>query len=93
MNYRNGKEVLPPELLKQLQDYVQGELVYIPKREDRRAGWGENNGTRLVMQWRNREIYKMYSEGLTIDELISQYYLSEDSIRKIISRGNKLVRK
>ena len=58
MKYRNGKEFLPTELLKELQRYVQGELVYIPKRENKRAGWGENNGARMRMQKRNREIYQ-----------------------------------
>lgn len=91
MNYKNGKEVFPPELLVKLQEYVQGELVYIPKKPEKRVGWGENNGTRLIIEWRNREIYRMYSEGLTVDELTRKYHLSEDSIRKIISRVNKLL--
>lgn len=92
MNYKNGKDVLPPDLLKQLQEYVQGELIYIPKDGEKRAGWGEKNGTRLVIQWRNNEIYQMYANGLTVDELISQYHLSEDSIRKILNKYSKLVR-
>jgi Mor family transcriptional regulator len=91
MNYRNGKEVLPPELLKELQKYIHGELVYIPKKEEKRAGWGESNGTRTVMEWRNREIYELYKSGTGIMELTRQYHLSEDSIRKIISKTNKVI--
>lgn len=91
MNYRNGKEVLPPELLKELQKYIQGELVYIPKKEEKRAGWGESNGTRNVMEWRNREIYQLYKNGVGIMELTQRYHLSEDSIRKIISKINKVI--
>ena len=41
MSYKNGKDFLPPSLLKELQNYIQGELVYIPKIEQTRAGWGE----------------------------------------------------
>lgn len=84
MSYKNGKDILPPSLLKQLQEYIQGEIVYIPKREQKRAGWGENNGTRLIIERRNKEIYRLYKSGWTIMELIQSYHLSEDSIRKII---------
>ncbi|RAV15528.1 CD3324 family protein [Paenibacillus contaminans] len=84
MSYKNGKDILPPSLLKQLQEYIQGEIVYIPKREQKRAGWGENNGTRLIIERRNKEIYRLYKSGWTILELIQSYHLSEDSIRKII---------
>jgi len=84
VSYKNGKDILPPSLLKQLQEYIQGEIVYIPKREQKRAGWGENNGTRLIIERRNKEIYRLYKSGWTIVELIQSYHLSEDSIRKII---------
>ncbi|WP_040950403.1 CD3324 family protein [Gorillibacterium massiliense] len=84
MSYKNGKDILPPSLLSQLQDYIQGEIVYIPKKEQKRAGWGENNGTRKVMEIRNREIYNLYRTGWTMKDLICKYHLSEDSIRKII---------
>lgn len=84
MSYKNGKDVLPPGLLKELQKYIDGELVYIPKRDDRRAGWGEMNGTRRMIEKRNEEIYRKYMSGSSIMELIRSYHLSEDSIRKII---------
>ncbi|WJH35028.1 CD3324 family protein [Paenibacillus aurantius] len=91
MSYKNGKDILPPSLLKQLQDYIQGEIVYIPKKEQKRAGWGENNGTRQIMERRNREIYNMYKSGSTMMELIQKFHLSEDSIRKIIVKTRVLV--
>ena len=84
MSYKNGRDILPPSLLKQLQDYIQGEIIYIPKKEQKRAGWGENNGTRLFMEQRNQEIYNYYCTGWTMKDLILHYHLSEDSIRKII---------
>ena len=89
MKYRNGKEFLPTELLKELQKYVQGELVYIPKRESKRAGWGENNGTRMTIQKRNREIYRLHTNGVSTEELSLTYHLSVDSIRKIVSKTRK----
>lgn len=84
MGYKNGKDVLPLELLQELQKYIQGELVYIPKEDNIRAGWGENNGTRLEIRMRNQEIYRLYNKGARIRELVDRYHLSEDSIRKII---------
>ncbi|MDF2925931.1 MAG: hypothetical protein K0R57_4845 [Paenibacillaceae bacterium] len=91
MSYKNGRDVLPPSLLKQLQDYIQGEIIYIPKKEQKRAGWGENNGTRVIIEQRNKEIYGLYKSGSTIFELIQIYHLSEDSIRKIIVKTRDLV--
>ncbi|KRE75754.1 CD3324 family protein [Paenibacillus sp. Soil750] len=90
MSYKNGKDVLPPNLLKQLQEYIQGEIVYIPKKEQKRAGWGENNGTRIIIERRNREIFRLYQTGSTVLELIKVFHLSEDSIRKIIVKTREL---
>ncbi|MBP1993544.1 CD3324 family protein [Paenibacillus eucommiae] len=90
MSYKNGKDVLPPNLLKQLQEYIQGEIIYIPKKGQKRAGWGENNGTRVIIEQRNREIFHKYENGKTVLELIQAYHLSEDSIRKIIVKTREL---
>ncbi len=87
--YKNGKDILPSRLLKELQKYTQGELIYIPKEDKVRAGWGENNGTRDYIASRNHEIYMLYKNGYSVNELTDKYSLSEDSIRKIISKTNK----
>jgi Mor family transcriptional regulator len=85
MKYINGKDVLPSSLLEQLQNYVQGELVYIPRQESQRAGWGAVNGTRLMIRMRNIEICRLFEEGMSIAELMEMYFLSEDSIRKVLN--------
>ncbi len=92
MSYKNGKDILPPGLLKELQKYIDGELIYVPKQTEQRAGWGEINGTRRVIERRNHEIYKKYTNGTSIMELIRAYHLSEDSIRKIILKTRNLTR-
>ncbi len=89
MIYKNGKEILPAELLTELQKYVQGEIIYIPKREPERAGWGQLNGTRDHIRSRNREICSLYHGGLSVAELIRRFHLSEDSIKKIINRSKR----
>ena len=84
MHYKNGKDVLPEELLKELQKYIQGEIIYIPKEENSRKAWGESSGGRKLINDRNAEIYKNYKDGVKITVLSESYNLSEDSIRKII---------
>jgi len=91
MKYINGKNVLPKHLLEQLQHYVQGELIYVPRKENSRAGWGTLDGTRAMIWSRNREICEMYEEGATIQELMDMYHLSEDSIRKILNKRRILL--
>ncbi|WP_080874515.1 CD3324 family protein [Oceanobacillus timonensis] len=90
MSYKNGKEVLPPHLLKELQRYIQGELVYIPKQTSQRAGWGEANGSRLALDERNEEICRLYREGYSFEELEQTYNLSMDSIRKIVYKAREI---
>ena len=87
--YKNGKDVLPCDLLQELQKYIQGELIYIPKEENTRAKWGENNGTRKLIKKRNQEIHRLYRKGLQVEDLVTRYHLSEDSIRKIISKMSR----
>jgi Mor family transcriptional regulator len=89
LGYKNGKDVLPYELLHELQKYIQGELIYIPKEDNIRAGWGENNGARSEIRQRNQEIFRLYAKGARIRELVGRYHLSEDSIRKIIVKTSR----
>ncbi|MCD8500417.1 MAG: hypothetical protein LRY71_00425 [Bacillaceae bacterium] len=84
MSYKNAKDILPPKLLEELQNYVQGETIYIPQKENIRANWGRKSGTREVISFRNKEIFQKYNEGLTIEELTELFCLSHESIRKII---------
>lgn len=87
MYYKNGSNVLPEKLLKELQKYIQGETIYVPKIEERRR-WGECNGTRRAIRERNLEIYKLHKKGIKILTIAGLYNLSEDSIRKIIFKIN-----
>jgi Mor family transcriptional regulator len=85
LRYRNAKGLLPKDLLEKIQEYVQGEIIYVPCEERKRAKWGEVNGTRKKYIKRNKEIKILYKEGIDIDTLASKFYLSEHSIKKIIS--------
>ncbi|MFD0672748.1 CD3324 family protein [Cohnella sp. GCM10027633] len=83
MKYENAGDVIPADLLKELQKYAAGKLLYVPSREDKR-GWGEASGYRDQLQKRNRMIRNKYAHGLTISELADEYFLSLDSIKKIL---------
>lgn len=84
MKYMNAHVVFPKDLLREMQKYVQGEMVYIPNPEGVRKKWGENSGHREFLRQRNAEIRHQFSEGISIDQLMVQHSLSYDSIKKII---------
>ena len=84
MRYINGKDVLPPELLKEIQNYLCGELIYIPRKEESRAAWGQRSGLREQVFKRNSSIVESYKTGMSVVDLTDEYCLSEASIRKII---------
>lgn len=85
-HYKNGRDVLPPELLQQIQQYIDGELLYIPKQGEQRAGWGELSGSRKRLERRNEEMFAAYRKGRSIQELERIYFLSGESVRKIIGK-------
>ena len=84
MRYINGKDVLPPELLKEIQKYLSGELMYIPRKDEPRAAWGQKSGLREQVFKRNSKIVELYRKGKSVLDLTDEYCLSEASIRKII---------
>ncbi len=84
MKYINADVVLPEHLLKELQKYVSGGMLYVPKPEGLRKKWGEKSGSRVYLSRRNEEIRQKFSIGTTIDQLSDQFYLSYDSIKKIV---------
>ena len=84
MKYKNGRDVLPPELLQEIQKHLCGELLYIPKKDEVKASWGQLSGLREQVLSRNISIINCYNNGATVDELIKDFCLSEASIRKII---------
>ncbi len=86
MSYLKGEDTLPPELLAEIQKYVQGALVYIPRPPQERMPWGHKNGTRVQLDQRDEAIREAKASGKTINELADEYALSSDAIRKILYR-------
>lgn len=84
MSYMNAHDILPEELLKEIQQYVQGDLIYIPKPEAKRIKWGVLTGERQRLQERNEQIKTYFRKGVPLPELAEQYHLSIETIKKII---------
>lgn len=81
--------ILPDNLVKEIQKYIQGEYIYIPYQLKKRKRWGEISGSRANIQARNEKIRSKYESGYKIKDLAGEFYLSIDSIKKIIYVRNK----
>lgn len=84
MKYVKAIDVLPQEIIEIIQNYVDGEYLYIPRKNDNKKSWGEKSGIKNIFKERDIEIYEKYIKGLSISELSKEYFLSEKSIRRII---------
>ena len=85
MKYKRASDVLPDDLLQEVQKYAQGEALYIPRAKERKK-WGEDSGARSFYRQRNQEIRDKYLDKISIERLADEYCLSEDMIRKILFR-------
>lgn len=84
MKYRNATEMLPPQLLQELQQYAQGETLYVPKAK--RKSWGEGTGAKVFFSRRDSVIRNQYSSGAPLAELSEKHFISEDAVKKIVYR-------
>lgn len=84
MSYKKANELLPSELLKVIQEYVDGEYIYIPRKESNKKNWGSNTSTRQELRLRNKKIFNDYLSGVDLNTLSTSYYLSVKSIQRIL---------
>lgn len=83
MKYENGKDIFPEKLLKQIQKYAAGKLVYIPATETKKD-WGESTGYQKYLLKRNSDIRLRFRNGVKIEQLSDEYCLSQETIKKIV---------
>lgn len=87
MKYTNANNVLPEELVALIQEYVQGEYLYIPMRE---KVFTENSTEyKTELEKRDEHIYRRHLEGVENKRLARIYNLSESSIRRIVIKQRK----
>lgn len=84
MKYINATKVLPEKLIVEIQKYIQGETLYIPKQETEYRKWGSSSGGRQLLDRRNADIRKSFANGCSIQQLANEYYLSTETIKKIV---------
>ena len=87
MGYRKADEVLPKEIIELIQQYVDGQSIYIPRRANHRSEWGARTRTKQEMMIRDRAIYNDFLSGCKTSELACKYYLSEKSIQRIVRKA------
>ena len=84
MKYMNARDLLPESLVKELQGFIQGGYVYVPKEESNKVRWGEGSGYRMELDARNREIVEARASGESLCDLSERYGLSVHAIKKIL---------
>lgn len=89
MKYINAAEVLPKQLLIEIQKYITGQMIYVPNGSAQQKGWGEKNGTKSFFEMRNKQIKEAYQGGKSIEELSETFGLAYETIRKIVYKKQK----
>lgn len=86
MGYRRAEQILPNEIIELIQSYVDGECIYIPRKENGRRNWGEKTRIREELKERNLRIYYDYENGMKGKEIADKYFLSLKSVQRIITQ-------
>jgi Mor family transcriptional regulator len=89
MSYANARDIFPQEVLKIIQKYVDGEYIYIPKKEENKMAWGELTQSKYELQIRNARMYEDHLSGVSLQSLSERYYLSPKTIQRIILQKRK----
>lgn len=86
MSYIKAEEILPEELIRQIQKYVDGVYIYIPRKPGTRHAWGQETDYKAELKIRNDRIRSDYAAGTSVTTLSRKYHLSEKSIRRILQK-------
>ena len=87
MSYIKAEEILPEELIRQIQEYADGVYIYIPRKPGTRHPWGQETDYKAELKLRNDRIRKDYASGASIALLSRKYHLSEKSICRILQKA------
>ena len=84
MSYIKADEILPEELIRQIQEYADGVYIYIPRKPGTRHAWGQKTDYKAELKARNDRIRNDFASGESVALLSRRYHLSEKSIRRIL---------
>ncbi len=85
MGYKNANCVLPENLIVAIPQHIDGEYLYIPRKDENKRAWGERKDSRQPYIQRNADIFAEYKCGMTVENLANKYFLSPKTIYKILS--------
>ncbi|QIB69348.1 DNA-binding response regulator [Aminipila butyrica] len=89
MVYKNANHVLPEELILVIQQHIDGEYLYIPRKEENKKGWGELRNSKTLLEKRNETIFMEYQRGTPVQQLANTFYLSPKTVYKILAEMKK----
>ena len=75
MEHVNARDVLPPELLKELQRHCSG-YIYVPE-------------TREFYEERRREVIKLRRQGAGTHEIAQRVHLCERRVRQLVAKAQE----
>jgi len=87
MRYARAQDVLPAQLLSQLQEYIDGAYLYVPRKEENRLSWGQRTNSKRETAERNREICRRAMAGEDTESLAREFFLTQKTIKRIIFEG------
>ena len=87
MSYIKAEEILPEKLIRRIQEYIDGEYIYIPRKPGTRHAWGQKTDYKAELRIRNDRIRNDYASGESIPALSRKYHLSEKSIHRILQKS------
>jgi Mor family transcriptional regulator len=89
MSYNRASGILPMDVLELVQQYIDGEFLYIPRKSSEKKKWGSKTSIRQELAHRDRQIYQDYQAGYNSESLSQKYYLSVKSVQRIIRQEHR----
>ena len=89
MGYCKAEDILPTSLLTTIQEYIDGEYIYIPRKLCNKKAWGDVTQSKEATRKRNEEIYQNYLNGVSVMQLTEKYCLSDKAVYKVIAMMKK----
>ena len=84
MRYLKAEDVLPAELLAQVQKYADGVYLYVPRRADHRQSWGNSTRYREELRQRDESIRYLNRQGVCTEDLAERFHLSVKTIQRVL---------
>lgn len=85
MSYIKVQDVLPADLLRRVQKYIDGRHIYIPRKAGSRRSWGARTKAKIFTARRNQCIFRGYRAGLSVKDLAARYFITDKTVYKVIA--------